>query len=46
MYIDNPAIDNLSIINIGSVHQYDVLVFLFKDCDSFTKLFEFFETIK
>ena len=32
MYVDNPAVDGLSIVNIGSVHRYDVLVFLFKDC--------------
>ena len=46
MYVDNPAVDGLSIVNIGSVHRYDVLVFLFTDCQSFTKLYEFFEAIK
>jgi hypothetical protein len=45
-YIDNPALDTESIIQIGSVHQFDILLLVFKDCDSFTKLYEFLVEVK
>ena len=40
-YVDNPSLDNNSIIQIGSVYQYDILVFVFRDCDSFTTVYDF-----
>jgi hypothetical protein len=45
-YVDNPPLDPQSIIHIGGVHQYDILVFLFKDCDSFTKLYNFLTEVR
>ena len=45
-YVDNPSLENDAIISIGSVYQYDILVFVFKDCDSFTKLYDFLVEVK
>lgn len=38
--------DNEAITQIGSVYQYDIVLFIFKDCDSFTKLYEFLVEVK
>ena len=39
-------LDNTSAVQIGSVYLYDVLLFIFKDCDSFTKIYEFLTNVQ
>ena len=33
-------------MQIGSIYHFDTLVFIFKDCDSFTKVFQFLVEVK
>lgn len=33
-------------MQLGSVFKYEILVFVFRDCDSFTKVYDFLVEVK